>query len=317
MKLVVPTIVLIFAAVAGCAAPVGLVAADPADEARPASDGGGRRVLVISVDGLRPDLLLRAPAPNMRSMLRDGSFTFWALTTKESYTLPSHVSMLTGVIPDRHGVTWNDHIEEAYPNVPTLFTLAKQHGYTTALAVGKTKFVALTPPQSLDWKFQPMDEPIPDHRVADETIEILREHRPGVMFVHFAGVDNVGHARGWGSPEHIAAIAEADAALGKVLDALDDLNLRRRTLIILTSDHGGAGREHRPGDPRSRHVPWIATGPGVRKNFDLTGYLKLTVRTEDTFATACAFLKIPLPRGINGKRIKQIYQPRELLGPIQ
>ncbi len=274
-----------------------------------------RRVLIISIDGLRPDLLLRIDAPHIRRLITAGASTFWAHTVDESYTLPAHVSMLTGVVPERHGVTWNNHIEEAYPSVPTLFSLAKEASLTTALAVGKTKFVALTPPESLDWKFQPMNEPTADAAVAEQAVTILREHRPNVLFVHFAAVDAVGHEHGWGSPRQREALVLADAAVGKVVAATDELKLNDSTLFLLTSDHGGAGRVHRPGDVRSRHIPWVAVGPGIRAGLDLTSYSDLTIRTEDTFATACSWLDLKLPPNIDGKPIHQIFLKTEFLEP--
>jgi arylsulfatase A-like enzyme len=85
------------------------------------------------------------------------------------------------------------------------------------------------------------------------------------------------------------------------------------TLIILTADHGGQGRGHGADDARSRHIPWIAAGPGIRRNFDLTRYAELNINTEDTFATACFFLGIsPSPR-IDGKPIREILRLDELL----
>src|SRR4029079_12138294 len=69
--------------------------------------GDIRRVLIISIDGLRPDLLLRADTPVIRKLMNDGCYTFWARTTAASMTLPSHTSMLTGVTPEVHGHTWD------------------------------------------------------------------------------------------------------------------------------------------------------------------------------------------------------------------
>src|SRR5206468_646539 len=117
--------------------------------------------------------------------------------------------------------------------------------------------------------------------------------KPDVMLVHLSSVDTVGHKTGWATPEQIKAIEEADAAVGTLLTTLEELKLADSTLVIVTADHGGAGRTHGPDDPRSRHIPWIAAGPGIRKGVDLTTYAKLVINTEDTFATTCWLLGIP------------------------
>ncbi|OYV91337.1 MAG: hypothetical protein B7Z73_05580, partial [Planctomycetia bacterium 21-64-5] len=106
------------------------------------------RVLILSIDGLWPDLALRAYMPRLRALCASASYTFWAETAAEAYTLPCHVSMLTGVSSDKHGVTWNEYMEEAYPNSPTLFELAHEVGYSTALVTGKMKFITLLKPLS-------------------------------------------------------------------------------------------------------------------------------------------------------------------------
>lgn len=243
-----------------------------------------------------------------------GSFTMWARTVPECYTLPAHVSILTGVPPQRHGIEWNDHIEEAYSLVPTLFEVAKRNGLSTAMVTGKTKFVALDKPGSIDWKFLPRDEPNPDAFVAQQAVTILRRHRPRVMFVHLADTDTVGHTVGWGTPEQLRTIEEADRQVGVVLGELERLGLTDSTLVVLTSDHGGAGLEHGPEDDRSRHVPWVINAPGVRRGFDLTRYPDLAVNSLDTFPTACAFLNVRWDETVEGKVLWQVFEaPPELL----
>src|SRR5262249_12426820 len=188
------------------------------------------RVLIISIDGLRPDLLLRAHVPRARGLCSDGCYSFWAETTPEAYTLPCHVSMLTGVSAEKHGITWNNYIEESYSNVPTLFEVARQAGYSTAMATGKMKFIVLTKPGTMDHYFLPPDEPVSDRDVAAQAENLLREHRPQVMFVHLPGSDDAGHKYGWGSSEQIAAIELADEAVGLILAVVADLKLTDSTL---------------------------------------------------------------------------------------
>src|SRR5688572_30416674 len=117
-----------------------------------------RRVLVISVDGLRPDLLLRCDTPNMHRLFRNGCYTFWARTVPQGITLPSHTSMLTGVTPRRHGIEWNRDLplfRPVYPSFPTLFELAHNAGFTTAIATGKSKFGTIIKPKMLTWQWIP------------------------------------------------------------------------------------------------------------------------------------------------------------------
>ena len=280
------------------------------------------RVLIITIDGLRPDVLLRAEAPRLRAMCDRGCFTFWARSTHVSMTLPTHVSIMTGVPPERHSITWNRDLAfstPVYPSWPTLFEVAKSHGLSTAMITGKSKLAILDKPGSIDFKFIPDDPKCEDAEVTANALRILREHRPDVAFIHLPGVDNVGHAKGWGTREQLAAVTEADRRLGEILDALDELKLSESTVVILTSDHGGAGKTHGPDDARSRHVPWIVVGPGVRRNFDLTLHADVQVESYDTFATACAMLGIEPSRAVSGKFVAAILEKDEtpeLLRPI-
>src|SRR4051812_11194462 len=248
----------------------GLLNAFLASAAVAAPPSAIERVLVVSIDGLRPDLMLLADAPNLRALMHTGSYSLFAQTIHDAYTLPSHVSMLTGVLPEKHGVTWNDYTEDSYPEVPTLFELAKKRGLTTAMAVAKMKFIVFAKPGVLDWKYIANEDSTTDADVAREACKIMTEHQPKVMFVHFGDVDIAGHAHGWGSAEQLKKIHEVDAHLGTVLGALWSLKLDDSTLIIVTADHGGSGLGHGPDDMPSKFIPWIAVGPGVRKDFDLT-----------------------------------------------
>ena len=283
-----------------------------ADSPRSAPPPGARpihRALLISVDGLRPDVLLRAKAPVLRDLMKRGSFTLWAVTTPAAVTLPSHTSMLTGVSPAKHGIDWNSDLPLAhpvYPAWPTLFELARKAGLTTAMTAGKSKFSVLAKPGTLDWSFVPPTGPQSDSTVADTAVAWIRRHSPQVLFVHLPGVDVAGHARGWGSHEQLAAVAAADRCVGRLLAALRSRRLRDATVILVTADHGGTGNGHGPDDPRSRYIPWIISGPGIRADFDLTTIADLNVRTEDTFATICYLLEIPVPEPIDGRPVMEI-----------
>ena len=178
------------------------------------------------------------------------------------------------------------------------------------MVAGKSKFTALAKPGTLNWQSVKQSS---DAAVAQTAIEFVREHQPQVMFVHFPDVDLNGHKFGWASEPQMAAIARVDRSIAAILDTLAESELTASTLVIISADHGGAGMSHGPEDPRSRHIPWIAINPAIRQGYDLTRNARLVVNTEDTFATACFVLGLPLESGIDGKVIDDIIPGRQLL----
>ena len=269
---------------------------------------GIKHVLLVSIDGLRPDLLLRADTSVIRGLIDHGTYSLWAMTTPAAITLPSHTSMLTGVPISKHGVKWNTDlplIRLVWPAKPTLFERAKSAGFTTAMVAGKSKFATLAKPGTLDWSFLPKESVTTDSVVTEAAVDIIRQHAPQVLFVHLPEVDTVGHASGWGSPQQIDAIRRADRDVGRLLEAIRAGGQLDSTLVLVTSDHGGAGKTHGPDDARSRHIPWIVAGPGIRAGHDLTMDASLVVHTEDTFATICWILGID-PGDVDGRPIREI-----------
>lgn len=268
-------------------------------------------VLIISVDGLRPDRLLLADTPALHALLKGGAYTMWAKTTGFATTLPSHTSMLTGTNPRRHGIEWNADLplqEVIYPKYPTIFEVAKKAGHTTAFVSGKSKFEPLIKPGTLDYAFVPGEDFEADEPVCDEAVKVIAQLKPALLFVHLPAADKAGHKYGWGAPEQLATIARADACVGRILAALEQAGIRGATFVIVTSDHGGQGKTHGPSDERSRNIPWIASGPGVKAGFDLTQIESLEVRTEDTSATALYLLGLPLGDYLEGKPVLPAFE---------
>jgi predicted AlkP superfamily pyrophosphatase or phosphodiesterase len=271
--------------------------------ARPLPDV--RRAVIVSIDGLRPDLISMDLTPTMYDLMRRGSYTQSARTIPEGYTLPSHASMLTGVSAERHGVTWNQHIEDAYPEVPTLFELARRAGLTTAMVAGKTKMIVFTRPGDLNWTYLGYEGLDSDMAIARRAARVVAANNPHVLLVHLAEVDLTGHRYGWASTEQRAAIKTADRAVSLVLQALG--RRRNSTLVVLTADHGGHGFQHDPENELSQLIPWIAVGPGIRRNFDLAA-AGTAVDTKATFGIVCAALGVAVEGGIDAVPLRAIVE---------
>lgn len=270
-----------------------------------------RRVVIVSFDGLRPDVALRAEMPALRSLMARGSFTMYAITTDVASTLPSHTSMLTGVPPEQHGIHYNSDPRPGQPKSPawpTLFGIAHRAGLTTALCAGKSKFSVLADSSVVDLRWLPArGRNAPDSVVAETAARWITTQRPEVLFVHLPGLDGAGHASGWGSPAQVRAAVSADRAFAKVMAALAAAPSDDSTLVIASSDHGGAGKSHGGMGASSRYIPWIVAGPGVRVNYDLTQLTNLQVHTEDTFATALAWLGLTPEQPVRGRAVSEIH----------
>jgi predicted AlkP superfamily pyrophosphatase or phosphodiesterase len=267
-----------------------LVAPAAAKPARPFPDV--EHVVIVSMDGMRPDRLLLANMPTVRGMIARGAYSFWAKTTAVAITLPSHVSMLTAVTPRKHGVEWNKDLplsQPVYPNYPTIFEMARRAGYSTAMTTGKSKLDILNKPGTIQYVYMPTKDEAENSASLAAAVQMVVQQRPEMLFVHLTEVDKTGHAFGWASAEQLAAIERTDGQIKTLLDALVAAGIAEKTVVILTADHGGAGKTHGPDDPRSRHIPWIMTGPHVKFG-DLTAHADLVINTEDTCATACYLL---------------------------
>jgi predicted AlkP superfamily pyrophosphatase or phosphodiesterase len=283
--------------------------ATPAKPTRPFPDV--EHLVIISIDGMRPDRMLYANMPAIRGLLAKGAYSFWARTTAVSITLPSHVSMLTGVRPTKHGIHWNtDELPfstTVYPSVPTVMEMAHRAGYSTAMAAGKSKFKTLDKPGTIQYSDIALKGGESNHFSVLAAENTILQHKPDLIFIHFPDVDATGHKYGWGSKEQLDAIERTDQDIQRILDALKTAGIAEHTTIIVTADHGGAGKTHGADDPRSRHIPWIIAGPHVKQG-DLTQHEDLTINTEDTCATACYLLGLPQMPYFDGKPVLAAFE---------
>jgi predicted AlkP superfamily pyrophosphatase or phosphodiesterase len=260
-------------------------------------------VLIISVDGLRPDAVQLADTPNLDQLIARGAVAWGAQTILPSATLPAHASMLGGSSPAVHGVLWNDYKPElGYVPLPTLFSVAHDAGLSTAMFVGKLKLEHIAAPGTVD-TFEYVTGG--DAQVAKRAAEHLRAASPAVLFVHLPDVDTTGHVHGWLSSPQLDFVTRADAAIGVLIDTLAELDRLDTTLIIVTADHGGIGAVHGGNDPESMTIPWIIAGPGVRQGYQIEG----AVQVFDTAVTAAWALELPLPPQWEGQPIVEAFLP--------
>jgi arylsulfatase A-like enzyme len=258
------------------------------------------RVLIISMDGFRPDALDPARTPALIALAARGASTFAAQTILPSVTLPAHASMLTGYEPEDHGVTWNDYVPaNGFVRTATIFSLAHEAGYRTVMVVTKEKLVHIALPGTVD---EFLYQSVGDFALAEIAAAEIADGF-GVLFVHFAGPDAAGHLFGWMSASYLGTVHNTDIAVGRLLEALAEAGLSESTLVIITADHGGHGMIHGTSLLEDTTVPWIVAGPGVIPGLTL----RTPVRVFDTAPTAAWALGLPLPDDMDGAPVLEAF----------
>jgi predicted AlkP superfamily pyrophosphatase or phosphodiesterase len=280
-------------------------------------------VFIICLDGGKPEVMQKSEMPVLNKLVAEGAHTWGAQTVMPSLTLPAFASMLTGTLPEKHKVLWNDFEPgKGVVGEPTVFTQAKKAGLSTAMFVGKQKFRTLAQPGTVD-KFsfdspesidvtkvmdgmaKPMTEgTVRSKIVAPDAAKYILAKKPNLCFIHFTDTDDTGHKYGWGSPQQMKAFADEDAGIAVILKAIQDAGIAEQSVIIISADHGGHNRTHGSNRPEDMTIPWIVWGKGVKKGSEITAPVNIC----DTMATVCWLLDVPAPEGIAGKPVTSAFE---------
>jgi arylsulfatase A-like enzyme len=107
---------------------------------------------------------------------------------------------------------------------------------------------------------------------------------------------------------YYAAISYTDALVGKLLDALDSLDLSKNTIVVLWGDHGWHLGDHNLWCKHSNfeeatHAPLFISAPGIKSN-----KTKSFSEHVDVFPTLCDLAGVPIPVQLQGKSLKPVME---------
>jgi len=265
-----------------------------------------QRVVLVSIDGLRPDAINKSNASNLYKLSRNSLYFPLARTIQRSVTLPSHTSMLTGLDVTQHKVTKNKSLPGYLP-FPTVLTMLKQQGKSTAAFYSKKKLNHLLPPDSVDYLYGTNHDGVGYHQtnandLAAEFARTWNEQGYNMTFIHIREPDSTGHKHGWMSPEYLnQAVPAADAAIGTIYNSILNSQHADNTLLIITADHGGKDKTHWYERPEDLTIPWMAIHPGIKAETVNNSQVII----YDTTPTILYLLGMPVPADLDGKIIKQ------------
>ena len=237
------------------------------------------KVLVIGVDGVRPDVLAEVPTPNLDALAAKGAFSGTARTGYPSVSGPGWSSFLNGVWPEKHGVTDNDFGGKRYDLYPDFLTRIEQvRPELSTFAVADwlplvqqddgipTVSDAVDVRHVLDG--YELGWPEADARSVELAVEHLATADPDALFVYLGNPDETSHEHRSIGTEYRDAIALADRHIGALVAAV-----RARAtyasedwLIISSTDHGRTAEGGHGGDSyEERTIYLLVSGSSVRR----------------------------------------------------
>ncbi len=239
-------------------------------------DKGQNKVIVVLVDGMRPDGMVNTGHPFVRTIRERFSYTLKARTVEPSVTLPCHMSLFHSVDPARHGVTTNTSVPQVRP-IKGLAEAIDGAGLSAAYSVL-----------------------VNQHKRSDTDTEITRialdyicAHEPDFAFIYLGETDEVGgHDAGWMSPTYEKSVSKALDCIERIFEQMP----RGYSLIIL-ADHGGHERSHGTTLPEDMTIPVCAFGPEFLPGHEFAGEVSI----KDVAPTVAKLLGVKPPREWEGR----------------
>ncbi len=297
-------------------------------------------VVFVLVDTLRADRLsaygYERPTSPVMDRMADSGVRFARAQSQSSWTKSSMASLLTGLFPQRSGVTRFDHGLPASATLPA--EIFKEAGYTTA-GIWRNGWIA--PNFGFGQGFDVYLRPTPradvghverkgradarlsgtDEDITLNALEFMRNNRDGkfLLYLHYMDLhqyvyDDEAAELPFGtsiSDVYDRSIHWTDRNIGALISTLDELDLSKRTILVISADHGEAFGEHgAEGHARDLyqevvHVPMILSLP-----FRVDGGLVVDplVRNVDVWPTLLDLLGLPALPDADGVSLVPVMQ---------
>ena len=239
--------------VTGCAQPVKqtTVSIATTQSARPP-------VILVSIDGFKPEYLQRGVTPNLNALVADGVRAEKMLPSFPSITFPNHYTLVTGLRPDHHGIVGNTMIDPAIPGVrfslgnrdavidrrwwdqaEPVWVTAEKNGVRAATMFWPGSEADIHGVRPTEWRV--FDGKLPPEKRVDTLlgwVDQPLEKRAGFLTLYFDDVDHAGHEFGPDDQHTTDAVASVDAAIGRLMAGLRSRQVNAN--IVVVSDHGMA-----------------------------------------------------------------------------
>jgi len=250
-----------------------------------------KHLVFIGLDGWGGAYVNDANMPTVKHMMSNGAWTLdvWGVLPVKSW--PNWTSLFCGAPPK----------ERNREDFPSIFTLVKNNEQTkkSAFFYEWTEFQKICPNDAVE-----KQEILSDVKSAKKIAAYITEQKPVFTAIVFNEPDAVGHAKRWGSANYYAKLAEMDALIAIIEQAVKDAGIYDNTVFMLSADHGGSGYGHESNSVKRRKTPLIVFGSGIKEGYAITS----PVNIYDIAPTMAALLGMDIPPEWTGRIVYEIFK---------
>ena len=272
-----------------------------------------KHVVLIGLDGWGAYSMEKAEMPNVKKLMKEGSYTLKKRSVLPSSSAVNWASMYMGAGPELHGYTeWGSQVPElpsrvtnAHGIFPTVFSLLRE-AYPDA-EIGNIcewdgiRYVVDTLALSFD---RHITEKPQNPSTARCAVEYIKEKRPALVNIVFDEPDHVGHGMGHGTPEYYAKLHELDGYIGQIIQAVEDAGMTDETIFIVSADHGGIKKTHGGKSMQEMETAFIISGKGIKKGYEF----EESMMQFDCAATIAYIFGLKQPQVWIGRPMKQVFK---------
>ena len=222
------------------------------------------KVILISIDGMRPDGMQNCGNEYVKELEKLCAYTYSASSMNPSVTFPCHFSMAHSVTPQRHGILSNTYMPQVRP-VNGIFEKISAYGGISAMYYGWEPLRDIALPGTLKYAtyINAYTSESSDTDLTFEAIKRIELDKPDFVFLYMVETDEKGgHDNGWMSEQYLMRVNIAISNVKRMIEKFGD-----EYSVIIMADHGGHDRSHGTMMPEDMTIPLFFYGkeftPGV------------------------------------------------------
>jgi len=202
-----------------------------------------KKVLLIGLDGVRPDSILVAKTPNLDELASRGVFSWNAQTETQCYSSTCWTSLLTGVHAEKHKVFTKEFTSRdlQYKSISGLLTDWNPQMRCIAHSNWEPIITEIFEEGTLS-----NSSSGPDKKMTKRMCQDINKDKGDFYFIQLNETDDAGHDFNFSpdAPGYLKAIEKSDGYVDHLLNAVDSRPSDEDWLVCLVSDHGGVGDHH-------------------------------------------------------------------------